>query len=139
MPLKTTTPAVVDHSKVADAVRALQNLSDHELATAVSLLSCDYGFDFASTMSTMYYLFTTPRASWEVRSGKLRQQADGPVGNTRTSFAMLPPGATFTFVGLALRFTKETDFVARGYRAGGSFIVSAAYGEFSTDALVDII
>jgi len=56
---------------------------------------------------------------------------------SRTVFALLPQGAAFCFIGNPIPFTKDSNFVARGYQAGGSFIVSAIETEFSTVALVD--
>lgn len=62
--------------------------------------------------------------------------------STRTVFSALPIGTAFVFIGNPNPFTKDSDFVARGYQAynkGGSFIVSTIHGEFRTDAIVDII
>jgi hypothetical protein len=61
---------------------------------------------------------------------------------TRAIFASVPAGTAFMFLGNPIQFTKDTDFVARGYRAyndGGSFIVSAIHREFSTGAIIDVI
>lgn len=55
----------------------------------------------------------------------------------RTVFALLPHGAAFVFIGNPIPFTKDSDFVARGYQNGGSFIVSAIDQEFTTTAMVD--
>lgn len=62
--------------------------------------------------------------------------------SVRTVFALLPIGTAFKFAGNPIQFTKDSNFVARGYRkydAGGSFIVNAIDREFSTLAMVDTI